>query len=477
MANSSEKESRLTRLIKKGDNVRLREILSMSVRLSIPAIMAQLAATVMEYIDASMVGHLGAEASASIGLVTSSTWLLMGLCSAASMGFSVQVAHLLGARKLDDARSVTRQSFVAAIIYGVIIGAIGVLIAGPLPGWLGGTESINVNATRYFLIFSLAIPVLMLNFLVNGLLRCSGNMTVPGIMGIVMCLLDIIFNFFLIFPTRIISLLGMEITVPGFGLGVEGAALGTALASGVVTLVLILYLWFAHSEIKLAGSRSAFKPSLKVIRKAAVIGFPMGIERFISTAAQITLTIIVAPLGAFAIAANAFAITVEGLCYMPGFGISDAATTLSGQSIGAGNKRLAKRFAWTTVFMGMGVMTIMGVIMYATAPWLIGLMTNVPQIVAEGAMALRIEAWAEPMYAASIVAYGVCVGAGDTLWPCVMNLGSMWGVRITLAAILAPVMGLKGVWLAMCIELTFRGFIFLIRLKSGKWMERYKKLR
>lgn len=477
MAHSSEKESRLTGLIKKGDKVRLREILSMSVRLSIPAIMAQLAAIVMEYIDASMVGHLGAEASASIGLVTSSTWLLMGLCSAASMGFSVQVAHLLGARKLDDARSVTRQSFVAALVYSIVISAIGVLISGPLPGWLGGTEAINGNATRYFLIFSLAIPVLMLNFLVNGLLRCSGNMTVPGIMGIVMCLLDIIFNFFLIFPTRTLSVLGTPILIPGFGLGVEGAALGTALASGVVTIVLILYLWFARSEIKMSGSRSAFKPSFKVIRKAAVIGFPMGIERFISTAAQITLTIIVAPLGAFAIAANAFAITVEGLCYMPGFGISDAATTLSGQSIGAGNKRLAKRFAWTTVFMGMGVMTIMGIIMYATAPWLIGLMTNVPQIVEEGAMALRIEAWAEPMYAASIVAYGVCVGAGDTLWPCVMNLGSMWGVRITLAAILAPVMGLKGVWLAMCIELTFRGFIFLIRLKSGRWMERYKKLR
>ena len=126
--------------------------------------------------------------------------------------------------------------------------------------------------------------------------------------------------------------------------------------------------------------------------------------------------------------------------------------------------------------MGMAVMTVMGGVMYAAAPVLIGIMTPDRQIVDLGVMALRIEAWAEPMYAASIVAYGVCVGAGDTFWPCVMNLGSMWGVRIVLAAILAPVMGLKGVWLAMCVELTFRGLIFLIRLASGKWMYRIDRL-
>lgn len=301
-------------------------------------------------------------------------------------------------------------------------------------------------------------------------------MLVPGVMGVVMCVLDVVFNFFLIFPTRELSLFGMHFSVFGFGLGVAGAALGTGLAECLVTFVLMGVVWFADSDIKLKGARSDFKPSWNVIKKAAVIGFPMGVERFINSAAQITLTVIVAPLGPYAIAANAFAVTVEGLCYMPGFGIADAATTLTGQSLGANKRNLARRFAWTTVFMGIGVMSVMGIIMYFAAPWLIGIMTDSSRILNLGVMALRIEAWAEPMYAASIVAYGVCVGAGDTFWPCVMNLGSMWGVRITLAAILAPVMGLKGVWLAMCIELCFRGLIFIIRLRSGKWMERMKKL-
>lgn len=476
MEKSEERKSRLTRLIAVGDKVRLSQILDISVRLSIPAIMAQLAATAMEYIDASMVGHLGSDAAASIGLVTTSTWLFMGVCSAASMGFSVQVAHLIGARKLSEAKSVARQAYLATLIFGAVIGMIGVGISPSLPVWLGGTPAINTGASRYFLIFALTVPVMQYNFLTNGLLRCSGNMLVPGVMGVVMCVLDVVFNFFLIFPTRELSLFGMHFSVFGFGLGVAGAALGTGLAECLVTFVLMGVVWFADSDIKLKGARSDFKPSWNVIKKAAVIGFPMGVERFINSAAQITLTVIVAPLGPYAIAANAFAVTVEGLCYMPGFGIADAATTLTGQSLGANKRNLARRFAWTTVFMGIGVMSVMGIIMYFAAPWLIGIMTDSSRILNLGVMALRIEAWAEPMYAASIVAYGVCVGAGDTFWPCVMNLGSMWGVRITLAAILAPVMGLKGVWLAMCIELCFRGLIFIIRLRSGKWMERMKKL-
>ncbi|MDE6716497.1 MAG: MATE family efflux transporter, partial [Muribaculaceae bacterium] len=86
-----------------------------------------------------------------------------------------------------------------------------------------------------------------------------------------------------------------------------------------------------------------------------------------------------------------------------------------------------------------------------------------------GNMCLRAEAFAEPMFAASIVAYGVFVGAGDTLIPAVMNLASIWGVRITLAALLAPTLGLQGVWIAMCVELCFRGIIFLIRMRHGNW--------
>ncbi len=125
--------------------------------------------------------------------------------------------------------------------------------------------------------------------------------------------------------------------------------------------------------------------------------------------------------------------------------------------------------------MGMLVMTVMGVILYLTAPLMMEIMTPVKEISELGAQVLRIEAWAEPMYAAAIVAYGAFVGVGDTLLPAIMNFGSIWLVRIPVAAFLAPTIGLKGVWIAMCIELCFRGAIFLWRMASGRWYRNAKK--
>ncbi|MDE6120265.1 MAG: MATE family efflux transporter, partial [Muribaculaceae bacterium] len=108
---------------------------------------------------------------------------------------------------------------------------------------------------------------------------------------------------------------------------------------------------------------------------------------------------------------------------------------------------------------------------YIGAPWMMALMTPVSDIAQAGASILRIEALAEPMFAASIVAYGAFIGVGDTLLPAAMNFGSIWLVRIPLAAFLAPVYGLQGVWIAMAAELTFRGLIFLARMRWGKWLK------
>ena len=228
--------------------------------------------------------------------------------------------------------------------------------------------------------------------------------------------------------------------------------------------------WTRSDKLKLTGEQGSFLLETAILKKALRIGLPMGIEHIVICGAQIMTTVIVAPLGVFAIAANSFAITAESLCYMPGYGIADAATTLVGQSIGAGRRKLVRSFARITIFMGMTVMGLMGILMYLFAPQIIGLMTPVREIRELGVMALRIEAFAEPMFAASIVAYGVFVGAADTLVPCLMNFFSIWAVRLSLAALLAPSLGLKGVWIAMCIELCFRGLIFLVRLKQERWM-------
>ena len=458
----------LLRFVRSGQPMTVRQQVYLAAQLSIPSIFAQISSVIMQYIDASMVGSLGANASASIGLVSTTTWLFMGLCTSVAAGFAVQVAHLLGAKDDKGARVVLRQALVLSLLFGFLLAATGCGISGYLPRWLGGDEAIRHDATGYFMIYALSLPALQLNMLAGSMLRCSGNVYVPSILNMLMCVMDVIFNLFLIFPSRMHEIAGFSFYLPGAGLGVEGAALALL----VTALLMLYFLCFRSPELGLRHRREKLFFTGDCLRRAFRIGLPMGCERIIMCGAQIMSTVIVAPLGIYAIAANAFAITAESLCYMPGYGIADAATTLVGQSLGAKRHDLARSFARITVVMGMAVMTVMGAIMYLAAPLMIGVMTPVPEVVSLGVSILRIEAFAEPMFAAAIVAYGVFIGAGDTLVPATMNFVSIWAVRLTLAALLAPSMGLHGVWIAMCIELCFRGMIFLARMKWGRWIKR-----
>lgn len=459
-------------LIRSGAPLSFGQQLKLTAKLSWPAMMAQLSSILMQYIDAAMVGRLGADDSAAVGLVSTSLWLFWGVCSAVTVGFSVQVAHRIGASEPDAARAVLRQSIVACLLFSLVVVIVGAAIAWPLPHWLGGTEAVCDKASLYFLVFVLALPLLTMNYLGGAMLRCVGNMKVPGALNVMMCLLDIVFNFFLIFPTREVHLLGIGLTLPGAGLGVLGAALGTVSAEIVTAGSMMWYLCAREKSIRLVGHPGSFRPTSSVLRKALRVSAPMTLEHAVICGAQIAVTVIVAPLGVMAIAANAFAVTAESICYMPGYGIGDAATTLVGQSYGAKRLDLAKRFGYITVGLGMVTMTVMGVVMYIGAPWVMELMTPVGQIQSLGVEALRIEAFAEPMFAAAIVSYGVMIGVGDTILPAAMNFGSIWLVRLPIAALLAPTMGLAGVWLAMCVELCFRGAIFLWRLISGAWLKK-----
>lgn len=209
---------------------------------------------------------------------------------------------------------------------------------------------------------------------------------------------------------------------------------------------------------------------MTTFKRSLGIGSPIAAERVLMNGAQILTTVIVAPLGTVAIAANSFAITAESLCYMPGFGVGDAGTTLVGQSLGAGRKDTARSFGKLAIIIGVSVMTVMGIIMWIAAPMMMSLFTPDAAVQCLGTECLRIEAFAEPMFAAAIVTYGVMVGAGYTLVPACVILLSMWAVRLTLAAVLAPTLGLQGVWLAMCIELSVRGAAFLIIFNKAPWM-------
>lgn len=464
-----EKMSKLLYKIRNGNSISASEQLRLVWSLSIPAIMAQLTLVIMQYIDASMVGRLGADESASIGLVASSTWLFGCVCTSFTVGFAVMAAQNIGAGNEKNARMILKHGLLFISILSVAVAAIGVCINGSLPVWLGSEEKLWKDASGYFLVYVCSIPAVGLNTFAGSMLQCSGNMKVPAILNVMMCVLDVCFNAIFIFPEITIDFLGINICLPGLSLGVIGAALGTAVSAIITAIFMLYFLCIKSRELHLHGRNERFKLDTNCLKKSIKISVPVAIEHIVVCGAMVVTMKIVAPLGTVALAANSFAVTAESLCYMPGYGIADAATTLVGQSIGAGRRNLVRHFARMTVVVGIIVMTITGVIMYLEAPLMMSLLTTDTAVQELGVKMLRIEAFAEPMYAATIVATGALRGAGDTLVPSILNLVSLWLVRLPLAVWLAGGLGLSGVWIAMCIELVFRGILFLIRLLREKW--------
>ena len=419
--------------------------------LSLPAILTQITTIVMQYIDSAMVGALGANASATIGLVASSTWLFNGVTNAVSSGFSVQVAHRIGAGEEAEARNVVRHGLVAALIVSGLLSLLGVSISGQLPAWLGGEPGIRKDATLYFFVFALMLPFSQLNSLSSSFLQCSGDMVTPSILNAVMCLLDVVFN---------------AILIPRFG--VLGAGMGTALACAVISLIMTWRCCIHNPQLRLLHAEKGHFDG-EILKKAFRIGTPVAVQEVAMNSAMVMATRIIAPLGATAIAANSFAVTAESFCYMPGYGIGSAATTLVGKSVGARKPEMAKRYGNICTAMGALFMGFTGLVMMFICPVVFRILTPDATVRELATRVLRIELLAEPLFGVSIVAAGALRGAGDTFIPSLMNLGSIWIVRLGLAVVLVRFLGLPGMWIAMAVELCVRGLLMLYRQRTSSY--------
>ena len=439
--------------------------------LSLPAILAQLTSIAMQYIDAGMVGSLGAGATASIGLVSSSTWLIGGSCIGISAGFYVQIAQLIGARRDREAEDVLRQGLTVVLLLGALICFAGLAISGSVPRWLGGEEEILADSTAYFRIYCLSIPFVLIRQLSTGVMQSTGDMKTPSVLSALVCLLNVVLNMLFIFPTRTVEILGHACTIPGAGLNVVGAALATALSDVSIALTALYMISTRNKRISLRnlGSWRWKKPTMT---NAARIAIPLSCDQIFMCSAYVAGTKIVAGLGTVAVAANSLAITAESLCYMPGYGVGAAATAIIGQTIGAGRRDLTKSFSRVSVYLGMALMGLTAVLMYIGAPAIFSMLTSSAEVAALGTEVLRLELIAEPLYGASICCAGVFRGAGDTLRPSIMNLVSMWCVRILMAMILVPRMGLRGYWTAS----SKAGISPLAYKYQQKWLREQQKL-
>lgn len=335
-----------------------------------------------------------------------------------------------------------------------------------LPELLGSDPEIAPAARSYFCTVAFFFPFSMASALYSSILRCSGNILLPSIMNVGMCVFDVIFNFIFIYPPRDIG--GFHVW--GAGLGVQGAALGTGLAQACVAVTLLLGIICRRGPLRFQGNETwrFTKPCMNNMLRLST---PTALERMALSLAQIVMTSVVAGMGTVAVASNYVAVQTESICHLPAFGVASAATALVGQSIGARRLDMAKRFAYGTTILGSILVFFMALLMFGFAPFLTSLLTADTEVAEVSAGLLRIVAFSEPLFAVSIVATGALRGAGDSKAPFFINLFTMWGVRVMTVLVFTHRFGVTGVWISMTAELITRGIVFLIRLLRGRWLK------
>ncbi len=445
-----------------------KSLLALICALAWPTIVEQALQTIVQYADSAMVGRISAHASACVGLTATTTWLVNSPMFAISVGVVACIARAVGAGDMALARRTAVQSVLLTLVSGIFLGMTTMAISPFLPGWLGAEDSLRRDGALYFAI--VCAPMLFRAALIifGSAIRATGDTRTPMFINAGMNLLNVALNFLLIYPTRGVTFLGLELTLPGAGMGVIGAAAATAVSYAAGGLAMTAALW-KNRQISPRGcrirlDRGAMLPCVRV-------GFPVMLQRVGSCLGQVIFSAQVTSLGTVALAAHSLAITAEQAFYIPGYGMQAAASTLAGQALGEGDEKKLDKLSLWMMLMTVGLMTLTGALLFAIPGAMMSMFTCDAAVIASGISVLRIVALSEPIYGASIILEGVFNGVGDTKAPFVISIGCMWGIRILFTWLCVRVLGLglTAVWLCMVADNAVRGALLLIRYFTGRW--------
>ena len=439
-------------------------------RLSWPTILEQLLISMISYVDSAMVGAMGAAATASIAVVSSSLWLIGGFMSATGVGFTYLVAHSVGAGDRETCTASVQQAALCVLGLGLLLTLVVESVSAYLPHWLGADPEVIPQSVRYLRIVGGALTFQCAMAVFSAVTRGAGDTRTPMLVNLGANLLNVVGNFLLIYPARTVTLLGREVFLWGAGLGVTGAAIATVTAQVLAGLILFLSLFYTRMPIRI--SSLTLRPRPDLLRKAFKVGFPTALERSFLSLGQIAMTAIVTALGTASLAAHHLAITAEGIAYLPAWGFSTTNTTLVGQSLGARDRERARTFSRLTCRVGCLFLLAGSAALFLLAEPLMRLLTVDEEVIRLGRDVLRIVSFAEPFYGIYLMLSGVFYGAGDSRFPFVVSSVGMWGIRIGLSWLLArPLgMGIQGAWIGMAVDLIARGIACVIHYYREKWL-------
>ena len=428
-------------------------------RLAWPSVLTMLLQTVNSFTDRFFVGHLGSDALAAVGVAGQLMFLLFSVGMSISVGTTALVARFTGARQTDEATVAANQSIWIAGIASLLC----VALMLPLRGILVAQMHLNPPAAalcvQYLTLTILGVPALFLMLILGGVYRGIGDTVTPLLVMIGVNVIHLGGDFLLIFG---------EFGFPKLGLPGGALALLTSQVVGAILYVLFL----RRSPVASLLTRKR-RLEREWARRILNIGIPAALQNISRVLSMLLFTGVLArtPDATAGVAALTIGLTSESLAFMPGFAFSTAASTLTGQNLGAKNPDRAERAAWAALGQGLGIMVVMGTIFFVFAPQFARLFTQDMQVIPLAVAYLRISALAEPFLGLGMILTGALNGAGDTKAPAWASAITMWGVRLPLAILLAQVWrhGAIGAWWAMAASTTMGGVAAYGLFKWGRW--------
>lgn len=410
-----------------------REVLKSLIMLSIPTILEEMLATLLQYVDTAMVGRLGENATASVSVTTTVTWLIYSVPAALSVAALSLIAKAVGSGDRERIRRISSQVFVLAVIFGLLMGCVSLVLSPYIPVWMGADVSIQRQASVYFFIICIPMPFRVCNSILGASIRATKDTKTPMLINLSANILNVVLNYLLIYT---------------FGLGVTGAAVATAISymiSGTCMFIAYRRNQLLHWEWK------GFKADGAILRDCAKISIPVLGTNVASCFGYVVFASLVTGMGNTIFAAHSIAVTAETIFYIPGYGLRTATSALIGISLGEGNRQKFEKVSSLSVFITMGMMFLSGAILYLCAYPLMSLFTNSDQVARIGADMLKLVAFSEPFFGLMVVMEGIFYGLGRSRYPFFVETLSMWGVRILLTFVCVRVwnLGIREVWYCM----------------------------
>ncbi len=433
-----------------------------------PTIIEQVMQTAVQYIDTAMVGALGTQATAAVGATGTVGWLVVSTIFALGIGFLSFIARACGAGDREGARQAAAQAAIVVLVVGLLGTLMPLCLSRQIPVWMQVDESIQQLAGTYFFILYLPMLPRAATGIFGTLLRAAGDTKTPMKVGVMVNVINIILNFLLIYPTRTVSLLGLEMTLFGAGWGVVGAATASAVAMTTGGVVITVALW-RHPMISPRGA--SLRPDKSILGPCLRVAFPNMLQRFGTALGFVAFSAMINSVGEVATATHTIANTVESAFYIPGYGMQTAAATLAGNAYGAKDGKRMKSLADMFIPLEIGLMILSGGALFVGAPALMGLFSKSPEVIGLGTTVLRMVAVSEPFYGFSIIIEGMMMGVGKTRAPFVYNIIGMWCVRIVGTFLCTQMLGfgLVSAWACMIAHNMLLFFLYLIVWLRGSW--------